>query len=44
VKGLEHHPDVHAAVEAAGVAEPERPAYLRALAGLAASGTIETRP
>jgi mycofactocin biosynthesis protein MftB len=44
VKGLEHHPDVHAAVEAAGVTESERPAYLRALAGLAASGTIETRP
>jgi putative mycofactocin binding protein MftB len=43
VKGLERHPDVHAAVEAAGVAEAERPAYLRALAGLAASGTIEAR-
>jgi putative mycofactocin binding protein MftB len=43
VSGLEHHPDVHAAVEAAGVAQPQRPAYLRALAGLAANGTIEER-
>jgi mycofactocin biosynthesis protein MftB len=44
VRGLEHHPDVHAAIEAAGVAEPQRAAYLRALAGLAANGTIEVRP
>jgi putative mycofactocin binding protein MftB len=43
VSGLEHHADVHAAVEAAGVAQPQRPAYLRALAGLAANGTIEER-
>jgi mycofactocin biosynthesis protein MftB len=43
VSGLEHHPDVHAAIEAAGVEESQRPAYLRALAGLAASGTIEPR-
>jgi putative mycofactocin binding protein MftB len=43
VSGLEHHPDVHGAVEAAGVAQPQRPAYLRALAGLAANGTIEER-
>ncbi|NMH98078.1 mycofactocin biosynthesis chaperone MftB [Pseudonocardia sp. K10HN5] len=43
VKGLEHHPDVHSAIEAAGVEEAQRSAYLRALAGLAASGTIETR-
>jgi putative mycofactocin binding protein MftB len=43
VSGLEHHPDVHGAVEAAGVAQPQRPAYLRALAGLAANGTIEAR-
>jgi putative mycofactocin binding protein MftB len=43
VSGLEHHPDVHGAVEAAGVAHPQRPAYLRALAGLAANGTIEAR-
>ena len=43
VSGLEHHPDVHGAVEAAGVPQPQRPAYLRALAGLAANGTIEER-
>jgi putative mycofactocin binding protein MftB len=43
VTGLEHHPDVHAALEAAGVDRSERPAYLRALAGLAANGTIEER-
>ncbi|MBN9109039.1 MAG: mycofactocin biosynthesis chaperone MftB [Pseudonocardia sp.] len=44
VTGLEKHSDVHAAIDAAGVAETERPAYLTALAGLAASGTIEARP
>ena len=43
VSGLGDHPDVHSAVEAAGVPEPQRPAYLRALAGLLASGTIEER-
>jgi mycofactocin biosynthesis protein MftB len=43
VSGLEHHPDVHAAIEAAHVEESQRPAYLRALAGLAANGTIEER-
>ncbi|MCE3550535.1 mycofactocin biosynthesis chaperone MftB [Pseudonocardia sp. RS11V-5] len=43
VKGLEDHPDVHSAIEAAGVEEAQRPAYLKALAGLAASGTIEAR-
>ena len=43
VKGLENHPDVHAAITAAGVAEAQRPAYLKALAGLAESGTIEAR-
>ena len=41
MSGLEHHPDVHAAIEAAGVEDAQRPAYLRALAGLAANGTIE---
>ena len=41
VTGLERHPDVHAAIAAAGIAEAQRPAYLRALAGLAANGTIE---
>jgi putative mycofactocin binding protein MftB len=43
VQGLQHHPDVHAAIEAAGVDDAQRPAYLRALAGLAANGTIEQR-
>jgi putative mycofactocin binding protein MftB len=43
VSGLERHPDVHAAIEAAGVEEAQRPTYLRALAGLAANGTIEER-
>ena len=40
---LAEQPDVHAALAAAGVAAEQRPAYLRALAGLAASGTIEER-
>jgi putative mycofactocin binding protein MftB len=43
VSGLERHPDVHGAIEAAGVAVGQRPAYLRALAGLADNGTIEER-
>ncbi len=43
VSGLEHHPDVHGALTAAGVEESQRPAYLRALAGLAGNGTIEER-
>jgi len=43
VTGLERHPDVHAAIDAAGVAVAQRPSYLRALAGLAESGTIERR-
>jgi mycofactocin biosynthesis protein MftB len=43
VSGLEHNPDVHSAIAAAGVEEAQRPAYLRALAGLAANGTIEER-
>lgn len=44
VSGLERHPSVHAALEAAGVEPAQRPAYLRALAGLAGNGTIEERP
>jgi mycofactocin biosynthesis protein MftB len=44
VSGLEGHPDVHSALDAAGVEAAQRPAYLRALAGLAANGTIEERP
>jgi mycofactocin biosynthesis protein MftB len=43
VSGLEHHPSVHAAIDAAGVEEAQRAAYLRALAGLVANGTIEER-
>jgi len=43
VQGLEGHPDVHCAIDAAGVDHAERPAYLRALAGLAANGTISVR-
>ena len=43
VSGLERHPDVHAALDAAGVEASQRPAYLRALAGLAENGTIEER-
>jgi mycofactocin biosynthesis protein MftB len=41
VTGLDRHGSVHAAIEAAGVAEEQRPAYLKALAGLAEAGTIE---
>lgn len=44
VRDLDRYPDVHASIEAAGVEESQRPAYLRALAGLAANGTIEERP
>ncbi|MCO1656842.1 mycofactocin biosynthesis chaperone MftB [Pseudonocardia humida] len=44
VSGLERHPTVHAAIDAAGVEPAQRPAYLKALAGLAANGTIEERP
>jgi putative mycofactocin binding protein MftB len=43
VSGLENHDSVHAAVDAAGVDPAQRPAYLKALAGLAANGTIEER-
>ena len=41
VSGLADHPDVHAALEAADVDAAQRPAYLKALAGLAGNGTIE---
>ena len=41
VSGLAEHPDVHGALDAAGVDPGQRPAYLRALAGLAGNGTIE---
>ena len=43
VSGLADHPDVHTALDAADVAAPQRPAYLKALAGLAGNGTIEER-
>jgi putative mycofactocin binding protein MftB len=43
VRTLEAHDDVHAALAAAGVPDPRRAAYLTALAGLAANGTIEER-
>ncbi len=43
VQALAEHPDVHSALVAAEVVDAQRPAYLRALAGLAASGTIEER-
>ena len=44
VSGLEKHESAGAAIDAAGVEEAQRPAYLRALAGLAENGTIEERP
>jgi putative mycofactocin binding protein MftB len=43
VRGLAGHPDVHTALDAAGVPPGERAAYLAALTGLAAAGTIEPR-
>jgi mycofactocin biosynthesis protein MftB len=43
VSGLATHDDVHAALDAADVDPAQRPAYLRALAGLADNGTIEER-
>ncbi|NKQ53007.1 mycofactocin biosynthesis chaperone MftB [Amycolatopsis sp. K13G38] len=43
VRTLGDKPDVHATLDAAGVAEEERSSYLKALAGLADAGTIERR-
>ena len=43
VSGLAEQPDVHAALDAAGVDPAQRAAYLRALAGLAENGTIVER-
>jgi len=43
VSGLADQPDVHSALDAAGVDPGQRSAYLRALAGLADNGTIEER-
>ena len=43
MQALAHHDDVHGALTDAGVAGSERDQYLRALAGLAQSGTIPPR-
>lgn len=43
VRELEHRPDVHGALVAAEVPAGERTQYLRALAGLLATGTIQPR-
>lgn len=43
VSELDQHPDVLSAIAAAGVDEAQHPTYLRALAALAANGTIEER-
>jgi len=43
VRTLGDQPDVHTTLDAAGVADEERPSYLKALAGLADAGTIERR-
>ncbi|MGW1506145.1 mycofactocin biosynthesis chaperone MftB [Streptomyces mirabilis] len=43
VGSLELHKDVRSAVDGAGVPPDRRAAYLKALAGLAAAGTIEPR-
>jgi mycofactocin biosynthesis protein MftB len=43
VTGLADQPDVHAALDAAGVPPAQRPAYLQALAGLADNATIVAR-
>jgi putative mycofactocin binding protein MftB len=44
VRSLAGHPDVHTALDAAGVPAAERAAHLGALASLAAGGVIEPRP
>src|SRR4051812_13421297 len=43
VRSLEHHEDVAAAVDDAGVPPRRRAVYLQAMAGLAAAGAIEPR-
>ena len=43
VRTLGDKPDVHTTLDAAGVPGDQRPAYLKALAGLAENGTIEPR-
>ncbi|MET7704400.1 mycofactocin biosynthesis chaperone MftB [Streptomyces sp. NPDC005485] len=44
VRSLADHPDVHAALVAAGLEAARHAAYLGALAGLAEGGVIEPRP
>ena len=43
VEALAEHPSAAAALTACGVADAQRPAYVRALAGLAGSQMIEPR-
>jgi putative mycofactocin binding protein MftB len=43
VRSLAGHPDVHQALDAAGVPDGQRAAHLAALASLAAGGVIEDR-
>ncbi|MFC5065582.1 mycofactocin biosynthesis chaperone MftB [Actinomycetospora atypica] len=43
VQALGDHDDVHGALAAAGIDDADRDQYLRALAGLAQSGTIKPR-
>ncbi|MFC4533018.1 mycofactocin biosynthesis chaperone MftB [Sphaerisporangium dianthi] len=43
VRGLETCENVHTALRDAGVPAEQLPAYLKALAGLAEAGTIESR-
>ncbi len=43
VEALEHHDDVHGALQTAEVPAQQRDQYLRALAGLAHAGTITPR-
>ncbi|MGI5472192.1 mycofactocin biosynthesis chaperone MftB [Streptomyces sp. CA-132043] len=43
VRSLEHHPDVHAALEAAAVPTERHRPLLTALAALSDAGTIEPR-
>jgi putative mycofactocin binding protein MftB len=44
VRGLEDHPDVHSALDGAGVHGRRRTTCLHALADLCEAGTIEPRP
>ena len=44
VQALAEHPSALAAIEASGVPDAQRPAYVKALADLARSSMIERRP